>query len=130
MKRILFAVLVAVAVAGCFRNVPIRNVEDVPIVRYDGEELTLDQVERAIAVAGGELGWVMQPVKPGHLVGVLDLRKHQAVVDIFYDPESFSIHYKDSTNLLFDPSGTIHRNYNNWIANLERNINAEIQRLR
>lgn len=129
MKKILVATVLALAIAGC-KTAAIHNVEEAPITRYDGQELSLDQVERAIAVAGSELGWVMQPVEPGHMVGILDIRKHKAVIDVFYDSDSFSIQYKDSTNLLYDPSGKIHRNYNNWIGNLERGINAEIQRLR
>jgi hypothetical protein len=70
-------------------------------------------------------GWVMTSVQPGELAGRLSLRNHVAIVDITYDAKSFSIKYKDSENL-DHADGDIHRNYNGWIGNLEREIRANL----
>lgn len=128
MQRILVLVLVTITMVGC-RQAVIRNIEDTPIVRYDNRPLSLEEVERAIVYAGAELGWRMQPVEPGNMIGILDLRSHKAVVDIVYDANSYSIHYKDSENLLYEAPNIIHRKYNNWVANLIKNINASVQRI-
>jgi len=82
-------------------------------------------VQKAITRAGVRLGWQMNPVSPGKMQGTLVLRQHRAVVDIAYDAKSYSIKYKDSTNLNYDGSN-IHRNYNGWVQNLERGIRAEL----
>ena len=65
------------------------------------------------------------PATPGLVTGRLDLRGHRAVVDVKYSAKDYSITYKDSTNL--DYTGTqIHKNYNGWIENLDRDIRANL----
>ena len=87
---------------------------------------TLEGLERAIMRGGILLGWDMQPVGPGKVQGILNIRTHRAVIDITYDIKSFSITYKDSVNLDYRASdNTIHSNYNGWIQRLERNIRAQ-----
>jgi len=118
--------LVLAFVAACTSR-PIMNVNDQPVVTA-GKAATAQDVERAIVRAGSSLGWVMTPVRPGLVSGRLDLRTHIAVVDVPYDTKSYSIKYKDSTNLNAE-GGNIHKNYNGWIENLDRNIRAELLRL-
>ena len=81
----------------------------------------MQQVGEAIVSAGNSLGWQMKPESPGRMTGTLYLRDHRAVVDISYDARSYSIAYKDSSNLQYDGS-SIHNNYNGWIQNLDRAI--------
>ncbi|HEY8243631.1 MAG TPA: hypothetical protein VII68_09235 [Casimicrobiaceae bacterium] len=118
--------LVLAFVAACTTR-PIMNVNDQPVVT-SGKAATPQDVERSIVRAGSQLGWVMTPVRPGLVSGRLDLRTHIAVVDVPYDARSYSIKYKDSTNLNAD-GANIHKNYNGWIENLDRNIRAELLRL-
>jgi hypothetical protein len=59
------------------------------------------------------------------LVGTLQLRTHTAVVAIPYSPRSYSVQYRSSVNL-DEKGGTIHKNYNGWIQNLTRGINAQL----
>jgi hypothetical protein len=54
-----------------------------------------------------------------------NLRRHQAVVEILFDTESYSITYLDSTNLKYD-GAEIHQNYNSWVRNLSNAIYAQI----
>jgi hypothetical protein len=111
-------------VSGC-KNSPVYNVSSASFVTPAVSQRTLVDVRDAIVRGGKGLGWAMEDVAPGHLVGTLRLRSHVAVVDIDYTLSSFSIRYKDSKNLLYDGQ-TIHRNYNNWIHNLERAILKEL----
>lgn len=82
--------------------------------------------ERALQIrrAGASLGWSMSDWQPGLMRGTLNLRSHQAVVDIPYDRNRFSIRYVDSTNLNAS-AGTIHPNYNAWVQNLRNAIMRE-----
>ena len=126
-SRILIVVGMMLLVAGCTSR-PIVNVTDQPVVSAAGKELTADQVRNAIVSAGNGLGWVMTPVSPDLVSGRLMLRDHVAVVDVRYTAKTFSITYKDSTNLNYK-DGQIHRNYNGWIENLDRDIRNELMRM-
>jgi hypothetical protein len=123
-----FGILVAAAalvfLAGCATTQPIYNVEKAPIVAPAGKSLSMTEVQQAIMRAGTQLGWQMQPEGPGRLSGRLALRTHLAVVDIQHDTKSYSIKYRDSTNL-DARDGMIHRNYNGWIQNLEKAIRVQ-----
>ena len=122
----------AVAVTGC-RAEPIYNPTDIayaPAVTTT-QSLSRADYKNAIIRAGTERGWTFQDAGPGHLVGNLAVRgKHFATVDVFYDTESFTINYRDSQNLDYDPAtGAIHSNYNSWVTNLQQDIQAEVARL-
>jgi hypothetical protein len=116
------AVSMAPLVAGCTSK-PIYNVESSPVTTP--KAASLDQVSRAIVRAGASLGWQMAQQAPGKITGTLMLRDHKAVVDVSFDTKTYSIAYKDSANLGYN--GTeIHRNYNSWIQNLDRHIQAQL----
>lgn len=123
-KLRLFLLLLAMPIvaAGC-RTAPIYNVYEVPVITT--HTVKLDEIKKAIIRAGASLGWEMKPVSPGHVIGTLHLRSHTAVVDVTYNPQTYSIVYKDSVNLKYS-GGQIHRNYNGWIQNLDRNIKAQL----
>ncbi len=105
---------------------PIRNVDNAPI-SVSSPNYDLADVTKAIQRAGVGLGWQMKEATPGHIVGTLYLRTHVAVVDIVYTLDDYSINYKNSTNLNYDPgNNTIHKNYNGWIQNLTNAINAQL----
>ena len=124
MKKLLASMLVlsAVMLAGC-RTAPIYNVNDAAIP--SGKQHSMQDIQSAIVRAGDKLGWVMRVVKPGEIEGRLALRTHVAVVSIPYTQKSYSIVYKSSENLNQQGS-EIHSNYNGWVQNLERRINAEL----
>jgi hypothetical protein len=123
----IFGILIAAAllVAGCGTVQPIQNVEKSPIILPPGKTVTQQQVTTAIMRAGTRLGWQMQPEGPGRLSGRIALRNHTAVIDVEHDTKSYSIKYRDSTNL-DAKDGMIHRNYNGWIQNLDKNIRSEL----
>jgi hypothetical protein len=116
--------LIAASMAAC-TTAPILNVSDAAATSASGKALSADQVRSAIVRAGSALGWQMKDEGPGKLTGRLQLRDHTAVVDIPYSASKYSIVYKSSTNLQ-EKSGQIHKNYNGWIQNLTRGINAQL----
>ena len=126
MFRAVAALLVVAALAGC-RTSEGYNVQEAALSSPPAAEMM--EVENAIKRAGGGLGWQIKradPDEPGHLIGRLPIRSHVAVVDIKHNTETFSITYKDSTNLDYDPKkGEIHSNYNGWIQNLRKAIVRE-----
>jgi hypothetical protein len=112
------------ALAAC-TTVPIYTVTDAPVVVMAGKRASADDVRDAILRAGRHLGWQMVPGERGVINAKLSLRTHVAVVDVRYSATSYSIVYRDSTNL--DHRGDqIHKNYNGWIQNLDRDIRNEL----
>jgi len=127
LQMTLAALAVAGALAGC-TTAPIMNVNDAAVTSPAGKTLTNEQVRGAIVRAGAALGWQMKDEGPNQLSGTLQLRTHTAVVDIPYSTTSFSIKYRSSIDL-DEKNGTIHKNYNGWVQNLTRGINAQLTAL-
>ena len=129
MRRLtpFIAVLAIIAFGGC-RTVAIQNVTNQPLAPPPNTQVTMEAVSRAIWAAGKKLGWAIEEHRPGELTGTLNLRKHVAVVGITHDTKTFSITYKDSRNLMHE-GDQIHNNYNGWVRNLARAIQAEMARV-
>jgi hypothetical protein len=121
-----FAMAVVLAVSlGCAPQ-PVRNVSNAPVVTST-KTPSIAEIGEAIKRAGVGLGWAMREQQPGKIVGTLALRTHTAVVNIDYDTASYSINYADSTELKYDAAkGTIHKNYNSWVQNLNNAIRAQL----
>lgn len=126
LRVVILSLGFAALATGC-RVAPVMEVTDAP-VEVAGKALSAGDVEKAIIRAGSGLGWRMRPVKPGLLEGTLSLRDHVAVVEIPYTNKSYSIKYKDSTNLNYS-GGQIHQNYNGWVQNLDKGIRTQLQTL-
>lgn len=121
----LASVLFVFATTACVNHA--TGIYNVDRATYNATDaLNSERAERAIRNAGSRLGWEMATVQPGLIRGTLNLREHQAIVDIDYDGRGYSINYIDSENLKYDEEkNVIHKNYNNWIRNLERQIRIE-----
>lgn len=130
MLRIIALAIATAAVlfAGCAGTQPIQNVENSPIILPPGKTANMQQITTAIMRAGTRLGWQMLPGSPGKVSGRLDLRSHTALVDVEHDTKTYSIKYRDSTNLNAK-DGQIHKNYNSWVQNLDKAIRAELTAL-
>lgn len=119
--------LVLAVMAGCRSGGQIYNVKDAPIQTATGKEPSMEDVQKAIITAGVGLGWQMAISKPGEVVATLNARSHQAVVTIPYTTKSYSILYKDSTNLKYDAAKqTIHDNYTGWVQRLDNAIRSRL----
>jgi len=122
MKVWKFLIPVAVVLlVGC-RTADLYNVQNAP---GTNKPVSMADVEMAIRRAGHGLGWQIVPQGAGRAEGILVLRDHRAVVNITYDTKTYSITYKDSSNLNYDGK-TIHSNYNGWIQNLDKAIRTQL----
>ncbi len=116
--------MVALALLGGCRTAPVYNVSQVPVMTTK-KSYSMEDIEKAIMRAGASLGWQIQLIDTGHMLGTLYIRSHMAQVDITYSPRTYSIRYKNSSNLDYDGS-KIHSNYNGWIQNLDHAIKREL----
>lgn len=128
LRTALAAATAALALAACQTVVPVYTVNDAVISTPSGKHLTAGQVRSAIITAGTALGWHVADAGPGRLEATLHLRTHTAVVEIPYGAAKYSILYRSSEDLQA-ADGKIHKNYNGWVQNLDRQIRTEISRL-
>lgn len=134
MKRIfkiwVIFLILAFVVTGC-RTSSILNVPEQAVVApATKKDITQDDVFKAIARAGGGLGWIIKKQSDGVAEATLNIRDHQAVILINYSITDYSIQYKSSVNLKYDAAEqTIHSNYNGWIQNLNNAIKLQISLL-
>ncbi len=124
ISTLVLAVLL-VTIIGCRAN-PVRQVNEAPVMASG--QYSVKDVKKAIIKAGQSIGWGMKPVKPGLIIGTIFVRNHMAKIEIKYNKNNYSIHYKDSAGLKYDGTN-IHRSYNNWIKNLEQRINSQLSGL-
>lgn len=127
MMRAIIPALFALLLAGCGTSKPITNITDAPAITTGNA--TSENIAQAIQTAIAQRGWVITSNTDGLIEASINVRdKHKAVVTIPYSEKGYSINYKDSTNLGYR-GNTIHRNYNKWVINLDREIRTEIAKL-
>lgn len=113
----LWAAMAVAAQAGG-RGTPIEPMENLPL-----ETATPEMAERAIRMGAVQRGWIPEVVDAGLVRCRLDNRGHLVVVDVPHTANAFSVRYSSSANMDYDAaSGTIHRKYNQWVANLAQDI--------
>ncbi len=122
-RAVVCAVLILTATVANARK-EIVNIENAPVP----EGLSLAQVQNAITTAAVDRKWVPKVLASGRLEATLPIRSHVAVVDIKFDESTYSITYKESTNLDYK-AGKIHRNYNRWVANLDLALQRSLLRV-
>jgi hypothetical protein len=123
LKQWLAGGLCIVALAGCAaleRTEPVRTPQTIITQR-----VTTEQVKDAIINAGQGRDWIMSVAGPGVINATQNIRKHSVTVRINYSDKSYSIHYVSSVNLLAS-EGEIHRSYNHWVNNLDKDIQKRI----
>jgi hypothetical protein len=119
--------LALLAMIGCRAGGQVYEVKDAPVQTASGKSLTLEQVQKAIIDAGIKQTWIMTPIKPGQMLGEYNVQSHQIHVLIPYTTKNYSILYKDSSNLRYDPEKrTIHVNYAKWIERLDNEIKMRL----
>ena len=123
MRKIILLVSFVILLAGC--AAPVLNIENEPIPNPSNARISVSDVEKAILTASQERGWNARVIKPGLIEASIAVRTHRAAVEIPYSQNKYSINYKSSENLDYE-GGKIHRNYNNWIIRLSRDINSEL----
>lgn len=124
MKKIL-ALAALLLLTACTTR-PILNIQNEPVpTRIGQQQHTQADVERAILVAAQRRKWNARVVRPGLIEASTSARSHQARVEIDYSATSYSVRHKQSANLK-ESDGNIHRNYNRWVANLNKEIRRQL----
>jgi hypothetical protein len=124
MKRIFVVAIAVLALGACaYKNQPVYNV-DKPLPA-SAKSIPLARMEALIMDAGRSLAWQFERIGEGHLKATQQQPKFMAVVDIYFNQQSYKI-VKNSTTGLNDQGPTIHSHYNTWIRNLERAIDARL----
>ena len=119
--------LALLSMIGCRAGGQVYEVKDAPVQTASGKPLTLEQVQKAIIDAGIKQTWIITPIKPGQMLGEYNVQSHQIHVLIPYTTKNYSILYKDSSNLRYDPEKrTIHVNYAKWIERLDNEIKMRL----
>jgi len=109
------------------RNVPIQNYGNANLSAYG--KFTAAQVGDAIIRGGASIGWQMNKVSPELITATITERRHSVTVEIPYSAKEYTIKYRNSVNMRAE-GGTIHSSYNRWVERLQRNIDAEILRMK
>ena len=128
------SLIAVLAIAGC-RAAPMYSPTDIAFAMPPTsvqKVLTAEDYQNAIIRGGSKRGWTFEAAAPGHLIGSLAVRgKHSATVDVQFDTESFSISYNSSMNLNYHAGrNEIHPSYNNWVKNLQDDIQTEITQMK
>ncbi len=104
---------------------PIYNVENHPLPAA-AQRLSLDDIGRDIIIAGTPRHWRFEPLGPGQMKATYDNGKHAATVKLTYTQKAYSITLVSTYNLLQEGDG-VHRTYNHWVRNLEKDIEDRFQ---
>ncbi len=116
--------LAMLLVEACSRTAPVYDVQNRPIPVV-AQKLSLDEIGQNITSAARRRHWRVDPVGPGHMTGRLDDRQHEAVIDISYTQQTYSITLVESASLRQE-GGEIHKKYNKWIQLLQRDIDDRL----
>jgi hypothetical protein len=122
MKKFVVVVL-ALLLVGCAGK-PILNIEQRPIP-VAAQQLPPDRIEAEIIAAAQSRKWQIQREGPGHLVATQTRSSYYATVDIVFDQKAYSITHRASSGMR-EKDGTIHKRYNLWVGNLQRDIDTNL----
>lgn len=120
VAKLLAVIAIIGGLAGCARTAPIANIHSTVSSGH-----TQTQVKDAILKAGQQRKWIMSEAAPGVINARQQSRDHIAEVRINYTATSYSITYANSQNLKAS-GGKIHKNYNRWIYNLDKDIQLNL----
>jgi hypothetical protein len=111
--------------AGC-RTAPIYESRGIAVPSNFTKEDTRKIIVRTIQDRSWiNRGWYLQEAMPDRVRVNLDLRSHHAVVDILYDEKTIRPVLVSSENL-DEHDGVIHKHFNEWMENLEKDIRIQI----
>lgn len=129
LRRLFVLVLPLLLVAGVAnaRQAPLTIPDPIPVP----QNLSGEQVVRAIKLAMTARTWLITNEAPGRIEASINVRTHSARIVIEYDTAQIRLQHVDSTELQeeVDRKGVhvIHRNYNSWLQNLAQDIRLQLQ---
>jgi hypothetical protein len=108
-------------------------IDDPVRVEFQGAaEASKEKFRQAVQFIGASKGWTIANEADGRMELTRTVRgQHFVKVELTYDPRGYRVRYLESTNLLYEERKRfgaslrlIHKNYNNWIADLVSGISA------
>lgn len=114
-----------------FADDPVKDIVDreVPTLK-NGTRIALSEVERSILSACERRRFQCSIEAPGLIVGRWERRGHSFDVTIPYSDETYSIRYKDSVRMDYNPKRhRIDDAYNEYVAGLAEHIEADFERV-
>jgi len=119
-NKITFAIALisCIFLTACAANRQILNLPNQTTPYHVSES----QIKTCIESAAASRAWQTREIKAGLIRASINSRSHYAEVSIPYSKKGYSIMYYNSRNLQAKSDGTIHRNYNKWIALLSAGI--------
>lgn len=125
-KTLLVSVYTATLVlAGCGGTNPVLKAQDSEIHVNQGK-VSITAVRNAIIRAGQQKGWRMRIVSNSKILATMRREGYMAKTEIKYSPRSYTIKYKDSSNMKYD-GDNIHSYYNEWVEQLDDEIKSQLQ---
>lgn len=122
-KYLLGLVIIGLFLSGCGAG-KVYNVSK-PTIE---QSYTKAQMKDAIVAAMQRFRWVIVEDNDGKIVAEYRRGKIMAKIAATYTSSSYEINYVESENLKYD-GVNIHRKYNGWIRNLEREIDKNLMKL-
>ena len=146
MLRLVAILAFILFITGCVSSLPrLYNINDHTIF----QELSEQQVKKAIIKGTEVAGWTIEKAAPGKILATYTRRIHMVAVNIRYTEKNYSINYAYSTNMKVHcteedkakniiltkwPEETcggtrpamIHKAYNKWVKRLHSQIKKEI----
>jgi hypothetical protein len=120
LPAIVMLALFLMLTAGCGTSKQLMNVGPVAVKAGEAD------LARSIKGALANRGWKVIGTSRNVIKAELRVRRHMARIAIPYGKRQFSIKYLHSRNLSYRKgrggNATIHRNYNRWVRNLEKDI--------
>lgn len=132
MKRLFglaLSLFAGVLLIGC-APLPLVDMNHEQVQRQDGKKLSMDDMGNAIRMAALMEEWQPELVTPGHIVATRHDDDNQWVlsVDITYTATEYSVDYKDSHGLNYDPATrTIAHHAHGMMMDLEDRIRDALQ---
>jgi len=124
-KKFGVVLVLTVTLATCARQQVVYNVDQDAIPPATQQKLSSEQVGKVIAKAALAKGWTVKDIRPGKLHCMLKWRDHTATIDITYSKKEYSIELNSSENLQ-ESDGMIHRRYNEYVRNLQNEIDTKL----
>ena len=116
-------------IIGCSRTADLIS----PLEFNITSEISDESLAKEIKLALINREWIPIDGKNGLISARLNVRKHTVEIDIKYGDGIIEIIYRDSKNMLYksedDSTRVIHKKYNAWIMNLQRDIQLRIAKL-
>lgn len=124
------AVVSMPAMAGRASGIVVNH-ENVQLANASGQPASAEQIRRAFESAAMSRGWKITHEAPGRMLASYNKQnKHMVSCEITYSTGVFSLKYRDSLNMRYEPAangqGTIHPYYNKWVDFLIQDARAAL----